>query len=117
MILFKVLAWCAKRPAQKVIGRGVSLEAPHQKILMAKKNKEIYVVIWRDAAFSFWKKLPRELPAPKITTGMVWEETKDFVFVVTNGDYNEKRGLIDSTDGMIIPKKTILSIKKIKTIK
>lgn len=71
------------------------------------------VVVWQDAAYSFAKKLPKELPLPQLTTGLVIEENDNFLNLATNTSFNKKIKNLEPRDGFLIPRKTILKFKKL----
>lgn len=81
--------------------------------LMEKKKNPICTVLWYDAAYAY-KKLPKSVPLPQLTTGFIVQATDDFINIATNVNYNEKTKNVYPIDGFIIPDKTIVKFKKIK---
>lgn len=82
-------------------------------IIMKKKLAEICAIYWQDAAYSFRKRLPKELPPVQITTGVIISQNKTLINVATNLTYHTKRSVVAPRDGFLIPKKTVLKIQKI----
>jgi hypothetical protein len=81
------------------------------------KNKNILMVIWQDAAFSNFKKLPKEMPPLQITFGIFLGGTKKELNIGMNCHLNSKtKKFIDCKDAFLIPKAVIKEIKVIKTI-
>lgn len=76
-------------------------------------SKKVYAVYWQDAAYSFQKSLPKKNPNLEITTGLVISQNKKLINIATNVNYNPKEGTFIAKDGFLIPRKTILKIKKI----
>ncbi len=76
-------------------------------------KNSIYTILWNDAAFTFEKELPANLPNPRLTVGFIILENNEFVFLSTNVDFNKETNKILPKDGFVIPKKTILKITKI----
>jgi hypothetical protein len=82
-----------------------------------KKNKSILMVIWQDAAFSDFKRPPKEMPPLQITFGIFLGETKKELNIGMNCHLNPKtKKFIDCKDAFLIPKAVIREIKIIKTI-
>jgi len=77
------------------------------------KKNPICTILWRDAAYTFNKKLPRKLPGPRLTPGFIIKSTKDYTFIATNVAYDGKNAALYPVDGFIIPEKVILEFRKI----
>jgi len=73
--------------------------------------KSIYEITWRDAAYSYEKELPDEMPGLDKTIGHIIEETDEYINIATS--FKEKHQSETPAYGLIIPKNTIVSIKKI----
>jgi len=79
---------------------------------MTKKKNPVCTILWQDAAFSFDKKKPLEIPAPNLTTGFIIEANDNFTFIATNVHYSNSDKLIP-IDGLIIPEKATLEFRVI----
>lgn len=77
------------------------------------KKNPVCTILWQDAAYTFEKNLPKDIPKPKLTTGFIIETNKDFTFVATNVSYDKVSGEINPVDGFVIPEKSIVEFKKI----
>lgn len=77
-----------------------------------KYKNPVCVVTWQDAAYSFSKQLPREMPVPQVTAGFVISANEKFVNIATNAKYDKKNGKLWPSDGFLIPKKSIIKFKK-----
>lgn len=81
---------------------------------MERKNyKKVYAIYWQDAAYSFRKRMPEELPPIEITTGTIVSKNKNFVNIATNLNYYSEKRKVKAKDGFLIPTKTIVKIKEI----
>ena len=81
------------------------------------KNKSILMVVWQDAAFSNFKKLPKGMPPLQITFGIFLGETKKELNIGMNCHLDSKtRKFSDCKDAFLIPKAVIKEIKIISTI-
>ena len=76
-------------------------------------SKKVYAIYWQDAAFSFRKNLPKELPNLEITVGLIISQNKKLINIATNIGYNSKEGTFRAKDGFLIPRKTVSKIKRI----
>ena len=77
------------------------------------KKNPICTILWRDAAYTFAKKLPKTPPKPRLTTGFIIRANKKFTFIATNVSFDNKTGRMSPVDGFIIPEKSIREFKKI----
>lgn len=75
--------------------------------------KDFYIILWRDAAYSFKKAMPRRFPLPQLTTGFVYKDTKDYILLATNIG-KDQNGKIRPLDGFLIPKAFIIGAEKIR---
>jgi hypothetical protein len=81
------------------------------------KNKSILMVTWQDAAFSNFKKIPKEIPPLQITFGIFLGETEKELNIGMNCHLDAKtKRFIDCKDAFLIPKAVIKEIKIIKII-
>jgi len=82
---------------------------------MQKKQKKnpVCATWWRDAAYSYDKNIPKEMPPIQATTGFVVSTTKKFTNIATNVNYNQKLNSLWPVDGFVIPEKAIFKFKKI----
>ena len=78
------------------------------------KKNPVCTILWRDAGYTFDKKVPLEYPRPQLTTGFIIETNKEYTFIATNVEYEKKTGKIYPVDGFIIPGKSIIEFKKIE---
>jgi hypothetical protein len=77
------------------------------------KKNPIYVILWRDAAYTFESEVPKELPRPRLTVGFIIKTNNEYTFIATNVSYEKETGNISPIDGFIIPKEAIIESKKI----
>jgi hypothetical protein len=63
----------------------------------------ICAIVWHDAAYSYAKKLPKEMPKPQLTTGFIISANEKFINIATNVAYDENEKKIKAIDGFIIP--------------
>lgn len=75
-----------------------------------RKKIKISIIHWQDAAFSFDKKLPKTLPEPSITFGIIISQSEKIVNIGMNCTYS-KNGKLKVTDGILIPRKAIVKIE------
>lgn len=73
----------------------------------------VCTILWRDAAYTFEKEIPKEIPLPRLTAGWLLKTNKEFTFIATNVGYNEKDHTLEAVDGFVIPEKVILEFRKI----
>lgn len=78
---------------------------------MPKRKMKIGIIVWRDAAYFFTKKLPKRLPLPQMTAGFVIEANDKFANIGTNVGYDEKTGKVTPIDGFIIPRGAAIKVK------
>lgn len=76
-------------------------------------TKNFYMILWRDAAYSFEKVMPRHLPPLQLTIGFVYKKTKEYIVVATNIELRSG-GKIRPLDGFLIPKAFIVSAERVK---
>ena len=81
-----------------------------------KKDKDILMIVWQDAAFSNKTKLPQKMPLKQVTFGVFLGETSKAIKIGMNCQL-ENRKITECRDFFLIPKKVISSIKKISEIK
>jgi hypothetical protein len=72
---------------------------------------QLYEVAWQDAAYSYDDELPEYLPGIQKTTGYITEETEGYINIAVSFKSDSKRSA--PSDGFVIPRGAILSIKKI----
>jgi len=77
------------------------------------KKHSICTILWNDASYSFEKELPKNLPDPRLTVGLIISNNDECVFIATNVSYDQKTGDIAPVDGFVIPKGTIIEMKEI----
>ena len=77
-----------------------------------RKKTKINIIHWQDATFSFYEKLPKTLPEPSITFGIIISQNKKLINIGMNCTY-DKEGKFEVTDGMLIPKKVIVKIEHV----
>ncbi|GIW66740.1 MAG: hypothetical protein KatS3mg095_0638 [Candidatus Parcubacteria bacterium] len=75
-------------------------------------NKQLYLIEWQDAAFSFRKKIPKSLPSHQVTIGYLLNKNQKFIKIAFNFRKNKQK--LSPLDGFIIPRKTIIKIIKLK---
>lgn len=79
-----------------------------------KNNKNpVCAILWRDAAHSFEERLPEELPLPQLALGFVVDTNETFTHIATSVAYDTSTHTLQARDGILIPKKTIISFRKI----
>ncbi len=78
-----------------------------------KKTPPVCAAWWRDAAYSYEKKLPDELPYAQLTVGFVMVATDDHMNIAMNVGYDGTDEVIWPVDGLVIPQKTITKFKRI----
>jgi len=83
--------------------------------IKAKKRKSIIMVIWKDAAYSNQRRLPKKIPSDRITFGVFINETKKAVNVCMNAHIENKK-IVGCSDGFLIPKKVVKKIKVLGTL-
>lgn len=83
---------------------------------MNAEKRQISMVKWQDAAFSFDEFLPSSAPEPKITFGVILREKSDHIFIATNLYQDQKTKAIVPVDGMLIPRGVICEIRHISEI-
>jgi hypothetical protein len=71
-------------------------------------------VMWRDASYCFDEELPDYSPSVQITDGFIVKETDKYINVAVNVKYSPEEKGYWPIDGFVIPKKTILKIKRSK---
>lgn len=77
---------------------------------------KIHTILWKDAAYSYEKKLPSKLPLPDLTTGSIVSQNEQFINIAMNGKFNSETGEFEETDGLLIPKSVILELREIGSI-
>jgi len=77
------------------------------------KKNPICTILWRDAAYSYDKELPRENPLPRLTVGFIIESDDDLTFIATNVAHDSESGTISPIDGFVIPNKSIIKFEKV----
>jgi hypothetical protein len=78
-----------------------------------KPNNPVCAVWWYDAAYSFEKELPEEMPKLQLTVGFVIETNNEFLNIATDVRYKEETSEIIPERGQLIPEKAIVEFKKI----
>jgi len=78
------------------------------------KKRIISRITWQDASFSFEEKLPVDLPLPQVTFGVLISKDTEATFIATNIEFDAKIDKISAVDGIVIPNKTIISVKNIE---
>lgn len=78
-----------------------------------KKKNPVCVVYWRDAAYSYQKKLPSQNPPLQVTSGFVVVSADAFTNIAVNVNYNQKDDTLWPVDGFVIPEKAIIKFKRI----
>ncbi len=73
----------------------------------------VCAILWMDAAYATTKELPKELPAPQLTTGFIISANEESTNIAVNVKYNPKTGHLWPVDGFIIPKKAQIRFLKI----
>jgi len=81
------------------------------------KNKSVLMVVWQDAAFSNFKKIPKGKPSLQMTFGVFLGSTKDALNIGMNChlDYKTMK-FSECRDAFLVPKTVIKEIKIISTI-
>lgn len=80
---------------------------------MNNHKNPICAILWRDAAYSFEKDLPKELPLPQLTLGFIIETNEMFTHIATNVAYDTNTHTLKPKDGILIPEKSIINFRKI----
>ena len=78
-----------------------------------KKRNPVCVIYWHDAAFSFYKKLPKQTVPLQVTAGFIVKATNTYVNIATNVNYYPRTRGVWPVDGLVIPKKAIIKFRKI----
>ncbi len=73
----------------------------------------VCILLWREAAYSFEKKLPEELLLLRLTTGFIIATNDNFTHIATNVTYDRATRKLQPVDGFFIPNKNIIEFKKI----
>jgi len=77
------------------------------------KRNPVCAILWRDAAYSFEERLPKEPPLPELTLGFIVDTNKTFTHIATSVAYDTSVHTLQKRDGILIPEKTIISFRKI----
>lgn len=77
------------------------------------KKNPVCTVLWRDAAYMFELRPPKDIPRPQLTTGFIIEANDEYIFIATNVSYDMHTGSLVPIDGFIIPRKAVIGFKKI----
>lgn len=86
-----------------------------KKVPARKKTKRnpVCVLFWRDAAYSYEKTLPKELPQIQATTGFIVVANDEYTNIATNVRFDAKTNMLSPVDGFVIPEKATIKFKKI----
>lgn len=79
------------------------------------KNKA-GLVFWRDMIYSDRKKYPGTPPFIEISFGMISLANKEFVTVGTNCRFDEGKKPFKISDGIVIPRRSIIKIVYLKNL-
>ncbi len=71
-------------------------------------------ILWQDAAHTDQDELPEALPEPQLTCGFIIESTDTYINIATNVNYNKEASILEPVDGFVIPKDSIISVRKIR---
>lgn len=82
--------------------------------MMAGKKRIISRITWQDASYSFENELPAQLPLPQVTFGVVISKDAEATFIATNVRFDSTVDGISVVDGMVIPNRTVISVKDIE---
>lgn len=83
------------------------------RMIFQKKKNPVCVIWWRDAAYSYEKELPKEVPPIQTTTGFIIVATNEFTNIAVNTNYNLNENTLWPIDGFVVPKRAIVKFKKI----
>ncbi|OYV63508.1 MAG: hypothetical protein B7X03_01680 [Parcubacteria group bacterium 21-58-10] len=78
---------------------------------MVDKEKQISMITWQDAAFSFEKSIPSSVPEPRTIFGVIIREASDHIFIATNLYRDMKTNDLIPVDGMLIPRGVIREVR------
>jgi len=82
-----------------------------------RSRRNIYAIIWKDAAYSSDERLHRAIPQNQNTVGFLIEKTKDYLIIACNVcTTNEISSTLKPIDGFMIPTKTVVKILKIGSL-
>ncbi len=81
-----------------------------------RKNKDVLMIVWQDAAFSNRAKLPKKNPPMQITFGLFISENRDAINIGMNCHLDSNGKIIECRDAFLIPKKVIKNIKIISKL-
>lgn len=84
---------------------------------MKKNRNPVCLVYWRDASYTFNKKIPENIPTENITCGFIISSSEEFINVSSNVSYDSKMDKIVPNDGFIIPKSAVTLFKKVGYLK
>lgn len=79
-------------------------------------SRDIVMITWQDAAFSFEKSLPATFPEPRKTFGVIAHEAEDYIFIATNLYQSSQINDVVPVDGMLIPRDAIKEVKKMSEL-
>lgn len=72
--------------------------------------KQLYEIIWQDAAYTYEKELPKDSPGIDKTIGYLIEDNDEYVNISISLKKDENGEFY--SDGFVIPKKAVISMKK-----
>lgn len=80
--------------------------------MISQKNK-IVMITWKDAAYTFEKEFPNNLPEIQTAVGFLIEDNPKFIKIANNAYIEQLDGKILPIDGFLIPQRTIIGIQTI----
>lgn len=82
-------------------------------VMKVEKKRTVTRITWQDASYSFEDILPDSLPLPQVIFGVLISKSPEATFIATNVRFDATADGISVVDGMVIPNKTIISLKNI----
>jgi len=80
-------------------------------------KKEVYAILWKEASFTYEDISDNDIPnVLRTTVGFIIEAKKDYIKIATNIVFNESDQNMELIDGFIIPKRAIISKKRVGKI-